>query len=152
MFVSPRCLPRIGIVILLAVGLSLVIDSSARAAPDEGTGSSRASESARIQVHVPSNAEVWFNNDKTRLTGAIRAFDTPPLAVGRDYGYLVRVRWWNGDRYVEQQRQLVFQAGDTLNIDFLKAAPPPIRAASRAVPDPAGLPGPDDTRSFLASE
>jgi uncharacterized protein (TIGR03000 family) len=76
---------------------------------------------ARIRLHVPADAEVWFEGVKTRQTGAERYFFSPPLAPGATYAYEVEARWKQDGKTVERRRQIVVHAGDALRIDL---APP----------------------------
>jgi len=48
----------------------------------------------------------------------VRQYISPPLPVGHDYGYQVRIRWPEGDGTVERVRRLTFRAGDQLIVDY----------------------------------
>jgi uncharacterized protein (TIGR03000 family) len=75
-------------------------------------------EAVVIDVHVPAQAEIWFDGQKTAQTGSDRRFISPPLAPGHDYSYQLRVRWVEGGSPVEQTRRLSVRAGDRINLDF----------------------------------
>jgi uncharacterized protein (TIGR03000 family) len=74
---------------------------------------------ARIRLHVPADAEVWFDGVKTRQTGAERSFHSPPLAPGVTYAYEVEARWKKDGKTARRQRHIVVHAGDTLRIDLV---------------------------------
>ena len=59
---------------------------------------------AVISVHVPADAEVWFDGAPTKQRGAERDYTTPPMPVGRLNHYQVRARWKKGGRVVDQTR------------------------------------------------
>jgi len=75
-----------------------------------------------IDVRVPPNAEIWFEDAKTQQTGTFRAFISPTLETGQDYVYHVRTRWTENGQPVEKTRDLRVRAGDQLSIDFLNEA------------------------------
>jgi len=94
--------------------------------PSQGvTGASYAnvpeqsSLAVTMSIRVPPDAEVWFGDVKTNLTGAERLFVSPPLEPGKDYTYEIRARWNEDGRPVERTRTLQVHAGDRLNISFL---------------------------------
>jgi uncharacterized protein (TIGR03000 family) len=79
---------------------------------------SRRDTRARIWLRVPADAEVWFNGAKTKQTGTLRCYLSPPLTAGRDYSYQVQVRWQKDGKTVERKRQVEVHAGDLLHLDF----------------------------------
>lgn len=93
--------------------------------PSEGvTGASanvpeQNSRAVTMSIRVPADAEVWFGDVKTNVTGTERLFVSPPLEPGRDYTYEIRARWNENGRPVERTRTLQVHAGDRLNISFL---------------------------------
>lgn len=83
----------------------------------------RPDPTAHVTVHVPPDAEVWFNGAKMELTGAIREFFSPPLTAGRRYSYQVRLRWKDKGQMVTQTRKVVVSAGARVHVDFLGQEP-----------------------------
>jgi uncharacterized protein (TIGR03000 family) len=81
------------------------------------SASPQESRPAEITLLVPPNAEVWFDGNKTQLTGPERMFRTPPLTPGRDYSYQLRIRWTEGGRSAERQRRVIVHAGDELVVE-----------------------------------
>lgn len=89
-----------------------------------GQGPERASglgdnRSVLINLQVPPEAEVWFDDHKTERTGTFRQYISPPLDPGRPYSYHVRVQWTDDGEQVSRERTLRVQAGDELSLDFL---------------------------------
>jgi uncharacterized protein (TIGR03000 family) len=78
---------------------------------------------AIVAVVLPnSTAEVWFDGQKTNMTGYTRVFNTPDLTPGRTYHYTVKAVWNEGDRRVEQERTVSVTAGKASVVDFTKPA------------------------------
>jgi uncharacterized protein (TIGR03000 family) len=71
---------------------------------------------AHVTLKVPADAEVWFDGYKTRATGAVREFDTPPLTHGYRYTYQVRARWQQDGRTVTQDREVSLTAGSRVAV------------------------------------
>jgi uncharacterized protein (TIGR03000 family) len=73
---------------------------------------------ARIDVRLPDPAgEVWFDGQKTDLTGARRTFATPPLPSGT-YTYNISAAWYQGGRLVTEERTVTVRAGSSALVDF----------------------------------
>ncbi len=70
----------------------------------------------RINLRVPADAKIWFDERETIQTGTARSFESPPLAVGREYGYQVRIQWKRDGKEVIQTRQIIVHAGDDINL------------------------------------
>jgi uncharacterized protein (TIGR03000 family) len=79
----------------------------------------RPDPTAHVTVHVPPDAEVWFNDMKMELTGPTREFFSPPLTAGRRYSYQVRLRWKDKGQTVTQTRKVVVSAGSRVQVDFM---------------------------------
>jgi uncharacterized protein (TIGR03000 family) len=78
---------------------------------------------ALITVHVPANAEIWFDGVKTSQTGTNRVFRSPPLQAGQNYSYEVKACWRADGQPVEQTRQVNVWAGATVQVSFLESKP-----------------------------
>jgi uncharacterized protein (TIGR03000 family) len=77
-----------------------------------------ADNAAIIQLKVPADAQVWFDDKATSLTGSVRPFTTPALESGKDYSYEIRARWTEAGRQVEQTRKVNFRSGDRMTLNF----------------------------------
>jgi len=75
---------------------------------------------AHIWVRVPANAEIWIDGIKTKQTGEIRYFFSPPLTPGKKYSYQLRLRWTQDGKPVEQTQRLFVQAGEVIRRDFTR--------------------------------
>jgi len=75
---------------------------------------------ATIEVRVPAGAEIWVDDDKTRQTGPVRVFRSPPLEEGKEYHYEVRARWSVAGKPVEQTQTVAVQGGGRARVDFPK--------------------------------
>jgi uncharacterized protein (TIGR03000 family) len=79
---------------------------------------SEANRRAWINVSVPANAQVLFENIGTAQRGAQRAFVSPPLDRGYDYVYHITAKWQDAGREVVRTREIKFHAGDVVNLGF----------------------------------
>jgi uncharacterized protein (TIGR03000 family) len=77
-----------------------------------------------IEVRVPADAEIWFDDSPTTQTGTIRQFVSPPLTPGHDYTYEVCARWTEEGRPVSHNRRVAVHAGERVSVTFPEAAPP----------------------------
>jgi uncharacterized protein (TIGR03000 family) len=75
---------------------------------------------ARLDLIVPSDAEVWIEGVQTKQTGGFRRFVSPPLEPGTRYAYDVHARWSRDGQVMDQVHQVTVRAGDLVRIDFLK--------------------------------
>jgi uncharacterized protein (TIGR03000 family) len=73
---------------------------------------------AEIEVRVPAGAEIWFNGEKTRQTGAVRVFRSPPLELGQRYAYDIKARWAEGGKEVERTLHVPVTAGARQSVTF----------------------------------
>jgi uncharacterized protein (TIGR03000 family) len=71
-----------------------------------------------IDVRVPSDATIWFDDDSTKQTGPERQFVSPRLTAGKYYEYQIRAQWNENGKKKEQTRRVTFQAGDRIHLDF----------------------------------
>jgi uncharacterized protein (TIGR03000 family) len=72
-----------------------------------------------IEVKLPaSDADVWFDGNRTSRTGVVRQFQTPPLVIGRAYKYEVRALWNVGGKEIKETRKVTVKAGDRVSVDF----------------------------------
>jgi uncharacterized protein (TIGR03000 family) len=79
-----------------------------------------AADAARVMVHVPPDAQVWFDGSPTTQTGEWREYASPPLSADKTFHYDIRARWTNGDQVVDQTRSVEVRAGRLTNVDFMR--------------------------------
>ena len=83
-----------------------------------------ATDSARILVTVPANAELWFDGVLTAQTGPVREFQTPPLDPASPYTtYQVRARWLQNSQVMDQTQSVRVQPGRESFVDFTNPMP-----------------------------
>ena len=74
---------------------------------------------ATFTVRLPDpNAEVWFQDYKTRERGSVREFESAALQAGKTYHFQIRARWNQNGQPVEQTRDVPAQAGQHMTVDF----------------------------------
>jgi uncharacterized protein (TIGR03000 family) len=91
--------------------------------PTEEAESEPLGEPATITLKVPADAEVWFNNIKTKQTGKDRLFVSPPLIPGYSYGYQIRVSWSVDGKTVSQTRDISVRPGQNVTEEIRGPAP-----------------------------
>jgi uncharacterized protein (TIGR03000 family) len=75
---------------------------------------------AKLDVRVPTTAELWFEGDRTSQTGALRNFVSPELQPGKSFTYTIRAHWTSPNgQVVDETRQVKVQAGRRTIVDFL---------------------------------
>jgi uncharacterized protein (TIGR03000 family) len=73
---------------------------------------------AYIDLQVPESAEMWFQGVKTRQTGGLRKFESPPLPSGQAFAYEIRVRWTANGREMTRQHRLTVRRGDWWRVNL----------------------------------
>jgi uncharacterized protein (TIGR03000 family) len=71
-----------------------------------------------INVALPPNAEISFEDSQTRQNGVFRQFISPPLIPGQEYAYKVDVNWSENGTTVTRTRRITVHAGDIVNLVF----------------------------------
>lgn len=74
--------------------------------------------SARLIVRLPNDAQLFVHGIFCPLTSQTRSFDTPELPPGRRYYYNLTVQLVRGGRVVRESRQVFFEAGQEVRVDF----------------------------------
>jgi uncharacterized protein (TIGR03000 family) len=77
---------------------------------------------AHITVRLAADAKLTVDDLDCPLTSSIRTFDTPALAPGQKYYYILTVKERRGGRTVEQSRRVVFRSGERVTVSFDNAA------------------------------
>jgi uncharacterized protein (TIGR03000 family) len=100
-------------------------DTSALVTPQAGTSQYQSfypptttDTNAHVTVKVPADAQLWFEGKATTSTGAVREFESPPLAPGRRYSYEVRARWNENGHEITQTQKVAVTAGARVNVEF----------------------------------
>jgi uncharacterized protein (TIGR03000 family) len=79
---------------------------------------------AQIVVTVPAGAKIEIDGQPTKSTGTKREFESPPIAVGKDFSYSFKVTFQGKDI----TRDVRVRAKETTSVDFTKdfTATPPV--------------------------
>ena len=115
--------PNIGAFVGFAPLSSLSLSDSALSLPGS-TYRPSADNRAHITLHVPTDAQVWFDGKATKQTGTLREYHTPELTPGNKYHYEVRVRWMKDGKPVEEKRRIEVEARDWLRFDLTRPSAP----------------------------
>ncbi len=73
---------------------------------------------ATVMVHVPADAQVWFDGTATSSTGPVREYASPPLQPGTDYAYDIRARWTENGQTIDRTRHIEVHSGERRVVDF----------------------------------
>src|SRR5262245_2158453 len=106
---------RASLFMMAAAGIML----SSRAVAVAGPDSSRAT----IIVEVPDDAKLYFNDQPTQQSGAMRTFTTPALAAGKAHVYELRVEMVRQGQVVSRTEQITVRAGQTTRVAWRSLSP-----------------------------
>jgi uncharacterized protein (TIGR03000 family) len=73
---------------------------------------------AYIQVYVPEDATLSFDSYKTRQTGTLRRFRSPPLPSGRGFYYVVKATWQEQGKPIVREQEAHVRAGQETTLVF----------------------------------
>ncbi len=145
LFAGSGCLPNYGGAAPFTLGLSsygfsspLFVGGTAAPAVETGDLAPEVTTAppsgnptiARVDLHVPDNAEVWIEGVKMKQTGPLRRFVSPPLRPGQQYQYHVRVTWSENGKPVTRTQTIPIEAGDTSSLAFLPSVTAPSAVAA----------------------
>jgi uncharacterized protein (TIGR03000 family) len=124
--------------------------TSAYANPDYSAGAQTqpvytpdVSTTARLDIRVPADAQVWVEGVEMKQTGAFRQMISPPvLEPGKTYHYTVKATWNANGQPVTESRKINVQAGLASLVDFTKPEGP----NSNMLPNPAPNAAPNPAR------
>lgn len=79
----------------------------------------------QVEVHVPSpDARVTFNGVTSSSRSDTRYFETNYLQPGRNYSFDVQASWMEGGREMKQTKTVTGQAGQTVQVYFVREGAP----------------------------
>src|SRR5262249_27550998 len=76
----------------------------------------------RLKVTVPDKAEIEIEGAKTKQTGPVRRFISPPVEVGKNYVYAIKVTWMQDGKPMMVERTVKVRPGEETEADFTKEA------------------------------
>jgi uncharacterized protein (TIGR03000 family) len=95
------------------ISLTLAISGTSRA------GHAAPSNTATIEVSVPPDAKIWFDDSPTAQTGSERYFESPPLTPGKTYSYAMTAQWRGPDgKDIVRKQQVSVRANATSSVEF----------------------------------
>jgi uncharacterized protein (TIGR03000 family) len=77
-----------------------------------------ASAPAHITVRLPADARLIVHGVACPLTSDTRSFDTPALASGQKYYYLLKAEVVRNGRSIAQTRRVDFRSGEQVTVSF----------------------------------
>jgi len=75
---------------------------------------------ALITVHVPPDAQLWFEDHQTQQQGPFRQFVTPQLDPNQTFSYTVRARWNQNGQPVDRSKKVSVHSGERATVDFMR--------------------------------
>src|SRR5438270_9486748 len=81
-----------------------------------------AASPAYLVVTVPADAEVEIEGAKTKATGELRRYQSPPLQAGVKYHYTIKATWKEDGKDRTLQLDVPVSAGNETPVDFVKEA------------------------------
>jgi uncharacterized protein (TIGR03000 family) len=93
---------------------------------------------ARLEVLVPdATAQVQLDGNRTRSTGTVRYYESPPLPGGKEYSYRVTASWNKDGKPVNAELNVGVTPGKVTVVDFTQPQGP-----EAPLPPPRGVPPP----------
>jgi uncharacterized protein (TIGR03000 family) len=80
--------------------------------------------SAAIEVRIPDGAKLYFGEIGTGQTSGTWTYWTPPLLVGWDYKYTLKVETQSGGSARTDTREVIVRACSTTPVDFEASTTP----------------------------
>jgi uncharacterized protein (TIGR03000 family) len=71
-----------------------------------------------LVVHLPANAELQVGSSKVVGSGTQRQFRSPPIEVGKNFSYVFKATWKEGDQVREIEKKVMLRAGQKIEVDL----------------------------------
>jgi uncharacterized protein (TIGR03000 family) len=88
----------------------------------------------RLTVRVPETAEVWIEGMKSKQSGPLRTFVSPPLKVGDRYAFAIRAAWTENGQPRNETREVIAGPGERVDVAFPAEPEPEKLPAPRQLP------------------
>jgi len=75
-------------------------------------------ERATLTVRLPAGAVLYVDDRRCPTSEPVRQFSTPPLPVGREFAYLMRVEVMRDGRKETFTQRVPFRGGERVEVDF----------------------------------
>jgi uncharacterized protein (TIGR03000 family) len=76
----------------------------------------------RLKVIVPEKAEIEIEGARTKQTGPVRRFISPPVEVGKSYVYTIKATWTQDGKPMMVERTVKVRPGEETEVDLTKEA------------------------------
>ena len=76
-------------------------------------------DDGRLTIRTNDGAKIFVNGMLTKSTGDTREYVSHGLTLGYDYTYRIQAEWKQGDDVKTQDKTVVLQAGQTVELDLL---------------------------------
>jgi uncharacterized protein (TIGR03000 family) len=86
--------------------------------PGKATLDMPAAAPAHITVRLPADARLTVHGVECPLTSETRTFDTPALAPGQNFYYLLKAEVLRDGRPIAQTRRVDFRSGEQVTVSF----------------------------------
>jgi uncharacterized protein (TIGR03000 family) len=73
---------------------------------------------AKVTVHLPSDAKLFVDDVVCPLTSDWRSFDTPQLQPGQRYFYTIRAEAVRAGKTITQSQRVIVEAGKDVSVNF----------------------------------
>jgi uncharacterized protein (TIGR03000 family) len=90
-----------------------------------------------LQVKLPADAILFIEEYRTRATGELRRFQSPPLTPGKQFTYTLKATWKEDGKDKTVTRDIKVRAGQELTIDLTQPSDPAPVALFTLLPPPA---------------
>jgi uncharacterized protein (TIGR03000 family) len=107
--------------------------------PPENKAPQTEKKPGTLKVFVPPFAELEIEGYKTRSTGEVRTFATPPLEPGKKYTYTLKLSWMEGSRRVTRMAVADLRAGEETVRDLRPGSKEDASSRIIFVPTPESL-------------
>jgi uncharacterized protein (TIGR03000 family) len=76
-------------------------------------------KTATLVIRVAPDAQLRIGGTRTQQTGGVRRFQSPAVAVDRDYSYAILATWKEAGQDHQRERSVTFRGGQTVDVDLL---------------------------------
>lgn len=101
-------------------------------------------QTALMRITVPENARVEIDGFRTKATGGVRLFESPPLVGGKKYTYNVKATWTKDGKDIVQEQTVTVEAGKTSEVNLTQAAPAKAGGETKKTDTPVVEPAKND--------
>ena len=97
--------------------------AASSANPPSESGLARSICPISRTIKLPGEAVLEIQGAKTKQTGEVRRFQSPPLTIGARYTYTFKAVWKEGDKEITRERSVVVQPGTEVVVDLREELP-----------------------------